>query len=162
MGRTNFIRTHSHVHLFNKHLLGTCSALGPEAERTSQSDPLLSWYLVAKWCPTLCDAIDCSMPGFPVLHYLLEFAQTHVHWVGDSIQPSQPLSPPSPPAFNLSQHPNFLSPLKLKSQPSTEVTRSCGTGAANSENSTLRMQRVCLQSCKARLAFQGCQHLSAQ
>ena len=48
--------------------------------------------------------MNCSMPGFPVLHYLPELAQTHVHWVGDAIQPSHPLSPPSPPAFNLSQH----------------------------------------------------------
>ena len=48
--------------------------------------------------------MDCSMPGFPVLHQLLELAQTHVHWVGDVIQPSQPLSSPFPPAFNLSQH----------------------------------------------------------
>ena len=56
-----------------------------------------------KSCPTLCDPVDCSMPGFPVLHYLLEFAQTHVHWVGDAIQPSNSLSPSSPPAFNLSQ-----------------------------------------------------------
>ena len=46
----------------------------------------------------------CSMPRFPVLHSLLEFAQTHVHWVNDTIQPSHPLSSPSPPAFNLSQH----------------------------------------------------------
>ena len=44
-------------------------------------------------CPTLCDPKDCSMPGFPVLH-LLEFAQTHVHWVDDAIQPSHPLSSP--------------------------------------------------------------------
>ena len=48
--------------------------------------------------------MDCSMPGFPVLHYLLEFAQTHVCWVGDTIQPSHPLSSTSPPAFNLSPH----------------------------------------------------------
>ena len=59
---------------------------------------------VGKSHPTLCDPIDCSTPGFPVLHYLLEFAQTHVHWVGDAIQPSHPLSPSSPPALNLSQH----------------------------------------------------------
>ena len=58
----------------------------------------------AKLCPTLGDPMDCRMPGFPVLHYLLEFAQTHVYWVGDTIQPSHPLSPPSPPAFSLSQH----------------------------------------------------------
>ena len=55
-------------------------------------------------CPTLCDPIDGSPPGFPVLHHLLELAQTHVCWVGDAIQPSRPLLPPSPPAFNLSQH----------------------------------------------------------
>ena len=55
-------------------------------------------------CPTLCDLMDCSMPGFPVPHQLLELTQTHVHWVGDAIQPSHPLSSPSPPAFNLSQH----------------------------------------------------------
>ena len=47
--------------------------------------------------------MDCRMPGFPVLHYLLEFVQTHVHWVRDAIQPSHPLSSPSP-AFNFSQH----------------------------------------------------------
>ena len=48
--------------------------------------------------------MDCSTPGSSVFHYLLDFAQTHVHWVGDAIQPSHPLSPPSPPAFSLSQH----------------------------------------------------------
>ena len=59
---------------------------------------------VSKSCPTLCDPMNCSMPGFPVLHYLLEFAQTHVHWVGDALQPSHPLLLPFPLAFNLSQH----------------------------------------------------------
>ena len=53
---------------------------------------------VTKSCLTLCNPMDCSMPGFP------ELAQTHVHWVGDAIQPSHPLSSPSPPTFNLSQH----------------------------------------------------------
>ena len=53
---------------------------------------------------TLCNPIDCSTPGFPALHQLLELAQTHVHRVGDAIQPSHPLLSPSPPAFNLSQH----------------------------------------------------------
>ena len=57
-----------------------------------------------KSCPTLCDPMDCSTPGFTILHYLLEFAQTHVHWVGDAIKPSHPLLSPSPPALNLSQH----------------------------------------------------------
>ena len=59
---------------------------------------------VAQSCLTLPDTMDCSSPGFPVLHYLPEFAQTHVHWVDDAIQPSHPLSPPSSPALDISQH----------------------------------------------------------
>ena len=59
---------------------------------------------VAQSCPTLCDPMDCSMPGLPVHPQLLELAQTHVHWVSDAIQPPHPQSSPSPPDFNLSQH----------------------------------------------------------
>ena len=59
---------------------------------------------VTQSCLTLCDPMDCSTPGFPVLYHLPEFAQTHVYWVSDAIQPSHPLLPPSPPALNLSQH----------------------------------------------------------
>ena len=59
--------------------------------------------LVAQLCLTLCKAMDCNMPGFPVHHQLLDLTQTLVHWVGDAIQPSHPLSSP-PSAFNLSQH----------------------------------------------------------
>ena len=59
---------------------------------------------VAGSCPTLCNPMGYSTPGFPVLYHLPEFAQTHVHWVGDAIQPSSLLLSPSPPAFNLSQH----------------------------------------------------------
>ena len=59
---------------------------------------------VAELCPTLCDPMNHSTPGLPVHHQLPEFTQTHVHWVGDTIQPSHPLSSPSPPALNLSQH----------------------------------------------------------
>ena len=58
---------------------------------------------VAKSCSNLCNPMDCSMPGLPVLHQLLELVQTHVHRVSDAIQPSHPLSYSSPPAFNLSQ-----------------------------------------------------------
>ena len=57
-----------------------------------------------KACPTLCYSMNCSMPGFLILHYLLEFAQTHVPWVGDASQPSNPRSPPSPLVLSLSQH----------------------------------------------------------
>ena len=59
---------------------------------------------VAQSCLTLCNPMDCSVAGFPVLQYFWEFAQTHVHWVNDAIQPAHPLSPPSPPAPNSSQH----------------------------------------------------------
>ena len=60
--------------------------------------------MCAQSCPTLCNPTDCTMPGFPVHHQRLELTQTHVHQVGDAIQPSHPLSSPSPPTFNLSQH----------------------------------------------------------
>ena len=60
--------------------------------------------LITQSCLTLCDPRDWSRPGFPVLHHLPELAQTHVLWVSDAIQPSYPLSSPSPPAFSLSQH----------------------------------------------------------
>ena len=59
---------------------------------------------LSKLCPTLCDLMDYSTPGFPILHHLPELAQTHVHWVGDAIQPPAPLLPPSPFAISFSQH----------------------------------------------------------
>ena len=59
---------------------------------------------VAQSCPTLCDPMNRSTPGLPVHHHLREFTQTHVHRVGDAIQPSHPRSSPSPPAPNPSQH----------------------------------------------------------
>ena len=59
---------------------------------------------VTQSCPTLCDPMNRSTPGLPVHHQLPEFTQTHVHRVGDAIQPSHPLSSPSPPALNPSQH----------------------------------------------------------
>ena len=65
---------------------------------------LLSCFSVTQLCLTLCSPMDCCMPGFFDPHYLPEFVQTHVHWVGDAIQPSHLLLPPSSPALNLSQH----------------------------------------------------------
>ena len=61
----------------------------------------LQFSSVAQCCLTVCNPVDFSMPGFPVLHYLPEFAQTHVHRVSDAIQPPRPLLSPSPPALNL-------------------------------------------------------------
>ena len=64
----------------------------------------------------LCDPMDCSTPGFPVHHYLIELAQTHVHWVGHTIQPSHPLLSPSPPALSLSQHQSLFQRVGLLHQ----------------------------------------------
>ena len=68
------------------------------------SQMLCQFSSVAQSCPILCDPMACSMPGLHVYHQLQESTQTHVHWVGDAIQPSHPLSSPSSPALNLSQH----------------------------------------------------------
>ena len=59
---------------------------------------------VAQSCPTLCDPMNCNMPGLPVCHQLPEFTQAYVHWVSDAIQPSHPLSSSSPPVLNISHH----------------------------------------------------------
>ena len=85
---------------------------------TITTDPILNWVVLSTWCgesnqfssvtqscPTLCEPLNCSTQGFPVQHQTPELSQTHVHPVGDNIQPSHPLSFPSPPAFNLSPVP---------------------------------------------------------
>ena len=82
----------------------------PSPERKKYLNPFTGWILspqfssVAQSCPTLCNPMNRSTPGLPVHHQLPESTQTHVHQVGDAIQPSHPLSSPSPPALNLSQH----------------------------------------------------------
>ena len=75
----------------------------PVTSRDRSPRQTLNDTVVAQSCLTLCEPMDCSTPGLPVHHQLPEFIQTHVHWVSDAIQPSHPLSSPSP-AFNLSQH----------------------------------------------------------
>ena len=70
---------------------------------SSFSKCLVQFSSVAQLCPTLCDPMNRSTPGLPVHHQLPEFTQTHVHGVGDAIQPSHPLTSPSPPAPNPSQ-----------------------------------------------------------
>ena len=74
------------------------------AGRLFTSEPPVQFSSVAQSCPTLCNPMNLSTPGLPVHHQLPEFTQTHVHRIGDAIQPSHPLSSPSPPAFNHSQH----------------------------------------------------------
>ena len=92
--------SHSRVLSFN--------AVGRRLQRPQDwLQVVVSCHSVAKSCPTHCDPMNCSMPGFPVLHNLPQFAQTHVHWFSDAIQPSHPLLPP-PPALNLSQCQDLL------------------------------------------------------
>ena len=83
-----------------------------EVNRTHRRKRSRLWFCccsVTTLCPTLCNPMDCNTPVFPVLYYLPEFAQTHVHWVSDAIQPSHPQSSPAPPpALNLSQHQGLL------------------------------------------------------
>ena len=80
-----------------------CSQQYPNSQKW-KSVPIYGCCSVAQSCPALRDPMNWSTPGFPVLHYLREFAQTHVHLVGDTIQISHPLWSASPPALSLSQH----------------------------------------------------------
>ena len=85
---------------------------------------LLSCCSVIKLCPTLCNPMGCSMPGFPVLHYLWVYSNSCL-WVSDIIQPSHPLSSPSPPTFNLSQHQGLFQWLCCLHQFSSVQSLSC-------------------------------------
>ena len=78
--------------------------ISPHPHQAAPANDNIQFSSVAQSCPTLCDPMNCSTPGLPVHHHLPEFTQTHVHRVHDAIQPSRPLSSPSPPAPNLSQH----------------------------------------------------------
>ena len=92
---TAYTYTHTHTHKTPRQIKGILiqeSLLWSSVQFSS----------VAQSCPTLCDPMHCSTPGFPVHHQLPEFTQTYVHSVGDAIQPSHPLSSPSPATFNLS------------------------------------------------------------
>ena len=88
------------------HLMLKMKKVNINVKRLSKNTYLVSdcCSSVPQSCPTLSGPMDCSTPGFSVVHHLLELAQTRVHRVGDAIQPSHPLSSPSPPAFNRSQH----------------------------------------------------------
>ena len=84
--------------------LPRCKLINVSGLAPFRSDQIRS---VTQSCPTLCDPMNRSTPGLPVYHQLPKFTQTHVHRVGDAIQPSHPLSSPSPPAPNPSQHQSF-------------------------------------------------------
>ena len=109
--------THTHTHIPVDITARPWVSMSPDSEMgksNGRRDPynhLSIWQSVtvpfssvAQSCPTLCDPMDCSMPGLPAITNSPKFTQTHVHWVRDAIQPSHPLSSPSPPTLSLSQH----------------------------------------------------------
>ena len=108
-----------------------CAALGGSG-CTFQSSS------VTQSCPTLCDPMDCSTPGLPVHHQLLELAQTHVHRVGDAIQPSHPLLSPLLPTFNLSQHQGLFQSVGSSNQ----VAKVLGSQGAPKELRMTQMQPI--------------------
>jgi len=78
--------------------------INPKGNQPWRTDAEARFNSIAQSCPTLCNSMNCSTPGCPIHHQLLELTQTHIHWISDAIQPSHPLSSPSLPPFNLSQH----------------------------------------------------------
>ena len=121
--RGNSGACHIHFTYFQNccHVLSALWCCGKSSQFSSISS-------VTQSCLTLCDPMDCSMPGFPAYHQLLEPAQIHVHWVNDDIQLSHPLSSPSPPAFNLYQHQGLFQWVSS----SHEVAQCIGTSASAS------------------------------
>ena len=100
-----------------------------------KSLPRVLFSSLAQLCLKPCDPMNRSTPGFPVHHQLPEFTQTQVHWVGDAIQPSHPLSFPSPPARNPSQHQSFpMSQLFTWGGQSTEVSASASVLPMNTQD----------------------------
>ena len=110
---------------------------------------------VAQACPTLCDPMNWSMPSLPVHHQLLEFTQTHVHRVGDAIQPSHPLSSPSPPAPNPSQHQGLFQWVNF----SHEVAKVLGFQL---QHQSFQWTPFCslLEKCKSKLQWDFTPHWS--
>ena len=142
-----------------------CNPKAPDLWDHSQSCPGVwerAWKLtsfppylccsVAKSCPTLCDPMVCSTPGFPVLHHLPEFAQTHVHWLHDAIQASHPLWSPSPPAFNLSQNQGLFQCVSSSHSIAIVLGFSFSISPSN-EHSGLICFRISLQSNRPSRVF---------
>ena len=102
-------------------------------------------------CVWLCIPMNCSMPGLPVHHRLWEFTQTHVHWVGDVIQPSQTLSFPSPSTFNLSQHHGLFKWVSSSHQVAKALSFSFSISPSNEHSGLISLRKDWLDL----LAVQG-------
>ena len=92
------------LHWWSPYSLFKHHTLSPKPISVPPFSPISSCCSVAQLCPTLCNPMYCSMPGLPVPQLLMEFAQVHVHWIRDDIQPSHPLMTSSPSGLSLSQH----------------------------------------------------------
>ena len=99
---------------------------------------------VAQLCPTLCDPMNRSMPVLPVHHQLLEFTQTHVHRVSDAIQPSYPLSSPSPPAPNPSQHQSLFQWVNSSHEVAKVLENTAPLTCSWTKNITLSIVSICV------------------
>ena len=98
------LKTRQRLDISSKKVYKWSIDMWKDAQKMLKTNHSVQFSSVAQSCPILCDPVNCSTPGLPVHHQLPEFTQTHVHRVGDAIQPSNPLSSPSPPAPNPSQH----------------------------------------------------------
>ena len=111
----------ANITLSNQAGSGIWNIFGIKKSHPEVDNMSLFFSSVTQSCPTLCDPMDCSTQGFLVYHQLPELAQTHVHQVGDAIQPSHPLSSPSPPAFNLSQRQGLFQQVSSSHQMAKEL-----------------------------------------
>ena len=120
-----------------KHRMRCYLSLGsPETRTWDENLDAVQFNSVTQSCPILYDPMNCSTPGLLVHHRLPEFTQTHVHRVGDAIQPSHPLSSPSPPALNLSQHQGLFKGVSSSHQVAKVLEFSFSISPSN-ENSRL-------------------------
>ena len=118
---------------------------------------------VAQSCLTLCDPMNRSTPGLPVHHQLPEFTQTHIHWVSDAIQPSHPLSSPSPPAPNPSQHQSLFQWVNSSHEVGTSISEvlddADGFPVVEMENVFSKKQKMQWQWFQVTVSISGFSHI---
>ena len=135
-----------------EHLEG-CLSIGGSAQFSS----------VVQLCPTLCDPMNHSIPRLPVHYQLPESTQTHVHWVGDAIQPSHPLSSPSPPAFDLSQHQGLFKCVSSSYQVAKVLSFSFNISPSNVYSVLISFRMDWLDLCTVQRTFKSLlQHHSSK